>query len=234
MKIIKYNNYSDIDIEFENGYVSKNNTYQNFKKGQVRNYLIEYVFGVACLGQGKYISEKNDIVTPEYECWINMLRRCYSDKYKKQFPTYKTCIACDEWLNFQNFAEWYNQNFYTAKNENMHLDKDILVKGNKIYSPETCIFVPSRINKLFIKGDNFRGKYPIGVTYKSDINKFIARCNTLDKRKNLGVFSTEEEAFNKYKTFKEKYIKQVADEYKDYIPDKLYKALYKYEVSIAD
>lgn len=163
-----------------------------------------------------------------------MLRRCYSDKYKKQFPTYKTCIACDEWLNFQNFAEWYNQNFYTVKNENMHLDKDILVKGNKIYSPETCIFVPSRINKLFIKGDNFRGKYPIGVTYKSDINKFIARCNTLDKRKNLGVFSTEEEAFNKYKTFKEKYIKQVADEYKDYIPDKLYKALYKYEVSIAD
>ena len=72
------------------------------------------------------------------------------------------------------------------------------------------------------------------MTYKSDINKFIARCNTLDKRKNLGVFSTEEEAFNKYKTFKEKYIKQVADEYKDYIPDKLYKALYKYEVSIAD
>ena len=56
MKIIKYNSCSDIDIEFENGYVSKNNTYQNFKKGQVRNYLIEYVFGVACLGQGKYIS----------------------------------------------------------------------------------------------------------------------------------------------------------------------------------
>lgn len=71
MKIIKYNNYSDIDIEFENGYVSKNNTYQNFKKGQVRNYLIEYVFGVACLGQGKYISEKNDIVTPEYEFLIS-------------------------------------------------------------------------------------------------------------------------------------------------------------------
>lgn len=92
MKIIKYNSCSDIDIEFENGYVSKNNTYQNFKKGQVRNYLIEYVFGVACLGQGKYISEKNDIVTPEHECWINMLRRCYSDKYKKRFPT------CQTWM----------------------------------------------------------------------------------------------------------------------------------------
>lgn len=234
MKIIRYKNVNDIDIEFENGYISKNNTYQNFKKGQVRNYLVKQVVGVGCLGNGKYYAEKNDICSPEYICWRNMLIRCYDSKYKEKYPTYETCIACDEWLNFQNFAEWYNCNFYIVNDEKMHLDKDILVKRNKVYSPDTCIFVPSRINKLFLKNDNVRGEYCVGVTYKSDINKYIARCNTLNERKYLGIFNTEHEAFYIYKEFKEKYIKEVADQYKKYIPKKLYDALYKYQVDITD
>ena len=117
----------------------------------------------------------------------------------------------------------------------MALDKDILIKGNKIYSPQTCIFVPKRINTLFTKRQNDRGELPIGLHINNN-NKIVARCNTLNERKYLGSFSLNEpfKAFTCYKNFKENYIKQVADEYKDYIPTELYEAMYRYEVEIDD
>ena len=120
----------------------------------------------------------------------------------------------------------------------MCLDKDILHKGNKIYSSNTCIFVPNRINVLFTNCKKTRGNYPIGVT-KNDNNRFRARCNILDdnnkiKSVHLGYFGTPEEAFNAYKIFKENYIKEVADEYKDKIPNKLYEAMYNWRVDITD
>ena len=122
----------------------------------------------------------------------------------------------------------------------MQLDKDILNKGNKIYSPETCVFVPQRINNLFTKSNKIRGGYPIGVNYSQNCNCLCVRCSILceDKKKNkhLGYFSLDEpfKAFSTYKNFKENYIKKVADEYKELIPQKLYEALYKYEVEIND
>ena len=114
----------------------------------------------------------------------------------------------------------------------MQLDKDILNKGNKIYSPNSCIFVPTRINQLFAKADALRGDFPIGVSRSG--NKFRTRLHILNGEKYLGTFNTPEEAFYAYKTFKEQYIKEVAEEYKDKIPQKLYEAMYKYEVEITD
>ena len=120
----------------------------------------------------------------------------------------------------------------------MCLDKDILFKGNKIYSPDTCVFVPNRINNLFTKRQNDRGEYPIGVYYHK--SKFNPQCsiyadfNKKYKQKHLGTFDTPEEAFHKYKKFKEQYIKEVAEEYKDLIPTKLYEAMCKYVVEIND
>lgn len=119
----------------------------------------------------------------------------------------------------------------------MELDKDILIKGNKIYSPNTCLIVPQRINLLFVKQQRKRGEYPIGVSWSTRSNKFHARCNSLDKNNRqieLGYYSTIEDAFSVYKDYKENYIKQVADEYKGIIPNKLYEAMYKYEVDIND
>ena len=107
--------------------------------------------------------------------------------------------------------------------ENMHLDKDILVKRNKKYSPYTCIFVPERINKLF-ENITFNPKIQNG--------KYVVRLRRKDDIKYLGRFETKEEAFQIYEKEKEKYIKQVADEYKPYIPRELYDAMYKYEVDI--
>jgi hypothetical protein len=116
----------------------------------------------------------------------------------------------------------------------MELDKDILIKGNKIYSPDTCIFVPHEINMLFIKRNAKRGKYPIGVSYDKQKKKFEASCSINNKQKRIGRFSTAEDAFNAYKIYKEGLIKQVATIYKAKIPYELYNALINYEVEITD
>ena len=120
----------------------------------------------------------------------------------------------------------------------MHLDKDILCKGNKVYSRNTCIFVPHRINNLFVKNDNSRGKNPIGVSDLPSGN-YQAYCNDgYNKKIYLGVYSTKEEAFQIYKQYKERLIKEVIDLYEGIIPEphygRLKTAMYNYEVEITD
>lgn len=241
MKIIEYNGRNNIWIEFQDENKSKVHTqYGNFEKGNVKNPYHPSVFGVGYYGVGKYKSRgKDKKKTIAYKSWIMMLQRCYDPYTINKRLTYIDCYVCDEWLCFQNFAEWYYKNYYECNNEEMHLDKDILIKGNKIYSPETCVFVPQRINSLFTKSDASRGKYPIGVSWHKASNKFMTQCSIFDKENNkkqmyLGYYNTSEEAFLAYKQFKENYIKQVADEYKELIPNKLYDALYRYEVNIGD
>lgn len=200
--------------------------------------MLKKVYNIGYLGQGKYKSRENGKSTKAYEVWKKMLQRCYDPYYINKYPSYIDCYVCDEWLCFQNFAKWFYKHYYECSGEKMCLDKDILIKGNKIYSPNTCVFVPERINTLFVKCNKTRGEYPIGVNFKKKINKFQARCSVLKDNENksiyLGVYPTVNEAFLAYKQYKENYIKQVADEYKDLIPTKLYDALYKYEVEIND
>ena len=114
----------------------------------------------------------------------------------------------------------------------MNLDKDILIKNNKIYSPETCVFVPHDINSLFTKANTKRGKYPIGVHFKR--NKYHVQIQKYKQVIHLGTYDTSEEAFTVYKIAKENYIKEIADKYKDLIPKKLYDAMYEYEVEWED
>jgi hypothetical protein len=153
----------------------------------------------------------------------------------KRLPTYKDCSVCDEWLNFQNFAAWYDKNYYEVTGERMDLDKDILVKGNKIYSPDTCAFVPHSINGLFVKNNARRGNLPIGVSYEKKNSKFKAKCNN-GKKKAIGIghFNTSKEAFLAYKEFKENLIKRIAFEYKEKIPSVIFNALLNYEVEETD
>ena len=127
-----------------------------------------------------------------------------------------------------------NKLTYECNGEKMHIDKDILEKGNKIYDRSHMIFVPERINTLFIKCDASRGDLPIGCSLHQ--GKIRVSCSTLEGQKYLGLFPLNKpfQAFYTYKIFKEKYIKQIADEYKDKIPQKLYDAMYKYKVEIND
>ncbi len=242
MVIIEYRKYSDIDVYFpEYDWTARNVTCGNFKNGNVVCPYERRYCGVGYLGEGKYKAyDKNGRPTKCYTAWNHMLKRCYDVKFHKKEQTYINCSVTEEWLNFQNFAEWFYENYYEIENEVMSLDKDILCKGNKIYSPNNCMFVPKNINNLFIKRDKLRGEYPIGVYYNKQNKKFRAQCSVYDLEENkkkkiyLGLYDTPEQAFKFYKNFKEQYIKQVADYYKNQIPDKLYKAMYEYKVNIND
>lgn len=238
MTIIEYINAGNIMVEFENGYRVKSDYCSFSKRKNIKCPYDKTIFGKGYLGEGDFASYKNKHRVKEYDLWRNIMDRCYSEKRHKTTysRSYKNCSMSDEWLNYQNFAKWCKKNFYEVEDEKMCIDKDILIKGNKIYSSETCIMVPERINLLFLKG-NIIKKYPIGVSVVN--NRFRARCKINDEEGkfreiHIGYFDTPKEAFQAYKQFKEKYIKQVADEYKDKIPIKLYEAMYKYQIEITD
>lgn len=239
MIIVGYRKYSDIDIYFpEYDWTFKGARYGDFKKGNIKCSYERRYYGVGYIGEGDYKTTENGKHTRIYDTWHGMLKRCYSEKYHKKQPTYKDCSVAEKWHNFQNFAKWYSENFYEIESEKMCLDKDILFKHNKIYSTDTCIFVPQTINLLFTKSDKSRGKYPIEVNPHGD--KFRVQCSIINlktgKSKNeyLGVYETQEKGFEVYKYYKEKNIKEVADYYKELIPEKLYDELYSYEVEITD
>lgn len=236
MKIVEYNSYADIIVEFQDEYKTRVHTnYGSFKRNEVTNPYDKTLFNVGYLGEGKYERYKNGRNTKFYSCWSHMLKRCYDAYFLNKHQSYIKCIVCKEWHCFQNFAEWFYENYYEIDNQRMDLDKDILIKGNKIYSPETCVFVPQRINKLITKRETLRGNCLIGVRWHNRDCVFEVRCQDVNcKQQYLGRFDNEYEAFMVYKQYKEKVIKQVAEEYKNFIPKKLYKALYEYKIEIND
>lgn len=234
MFIKTYRNKKDIDVQFEDGFISKHKRYSDFKEGAIKDLMFPSAYGIGYIGGNKYKVSINKKPTMEYDKWYRMLRSCYSKKEIQRFPTYERCTVCDEWLNFQNFAKWLQSNYYQIPNEIMCLDKDILIKGNKVYSPETCCVVPDNINILFTKTDALRGKYPIGVSWHKTHNCFVAQMNRDGKLIHLGEFNNTIDAFNLYKVEKEKEIKRQANKYKEYLPTNVYEALMKYEVDIND
>lgn len=234
MIIDEYNTANDIWVKFLEHGNRIHTAYYLFAKGKVTNvYDIAYS-GIGYIGEGKYKIREDGKVTKQYTTWSNMLKRCYDEKFHKRQSTYKDCTVSEEWLCFQNFAEWFDNNYYEIEGERMHLDKDILVKGNKVYSPNACIYVPQSINSIFVKSNAKRGKFPIGVSWSKDKGKFESYYQTKGKRNFLGYFNTPEEAFQKYKNTKEKLIKQTAEDYKEKIPYALYNALINYIVEIDD
>jgi hypothetical protein len=142
-----------------------------------------------------------------YRRWRCMLDRCYSLAIHSLEPTYKGCVVCSEWLLFSNFKAWMKTQDWKGK----ELDKDLLVQGNKVYSPDYCIFVSAKINKLFSTGTNCNSKTKKGTSYDKKNKKYRAACNSGYKHsKNLGLFDTEIEAHDAYKEFKYNAIKEVA------------------------
>jgi len=233
MKIIEYNKYSDIKVKFKTGSVVKTN-YSSFKNGGVKDPLFPSMYGIGYVGIGKYKTSINSKITIEYNTWKHMLGRCYDPKYINKKLTYQTAIVCKEWHNFQTFAEWFSKNYYKLFDVDIQLDKDIIKKGNKIYCPEYCSFVPRSINMLLVKSDKARGEYPIGVYFDKYRNKYVSRVTINGKIKYLGRSFTPEEAFNIYKVWKEKYIKIMTNKYKDILNIKVYNSLMKYQVLITD
>ena len=183
----------------------------------------------------KYIPFLNYNRMKAERLWNDMYSRCYNEKLHKRFPEYIGCTICDYWLeDKERFYRWVEDNYYMIGNEQIDLDKDILCKGNKVYGPETCVFVPHTINTLFLNGRKNRGGLPLGVYFDKDRNKYRAEMNYMGKNKKLGRYDAPEEAFAKYKEYKEKFIKDIAEKYKGKIPDKVYNAMMNWKIEITD
>lgn len=209
-------------------------SHERLKSGTIKNPYHRSVFGIGYLGEGIFKTKINKKMTKTYYLWVDVLRRSYRSNLIGKNPTYKDVIVCKEWHNFQNFAQWFEKNYNSEIMQGWHIDKDILIKGNKVYSPETCCFVHRDINNLFIKTDKLRGDSPIGVNFNKSKNKFEANISKNSHKEYLGTFDTPEEAFYAYKTAKEKWIKEVADIWKPLIDERVYNAMYNWIVEITD
>ena len=230
MEIVGYRKKSDIDVKFLDkfGYIKEHTLYINFKSGSIRNPYDITVCGRGYLGVG-YPTWENNKPTISYQTWQAMLRRCYDPNFTDIQPSYNgKCEVCEEWYNFQTFAEWFYDNFYQVGTERMHVDKDILYKGNKIYCPEKCIIVPQRINMLFMHKPN---KYGLPNGVKPSCNgKYEVSYNG----KHIGTFSTIEEAAIIHDKAKKVAITEIANKYKNDIPTQLYDALINWKPDYTD
>jgi hypothetical protein len=237
MKIIEYNGFKDVIVEFQDEYhFQVHIRYNYFRDGTVKNNYHKDVLGVGITGsKPKYINNK---LTKEYRTWFDMLQRCYDLDFQDKHPTYKTCICCKEWLLYDNFYEWLHsqENFNQWINEpRSALDKDILIKGNKLYSPDNCCLVTHKINILFTKRDSKRGDLPIGVSKHNE--KYRAQFSINGEHITFPVRINFNDCFYlDYKPYKEQYIKQIAkEEYdKGNITKRCYDAMMSYEVEITD
>ena len=155
------------------------------------------------------------LVMPAYRAWNNMLTRCYSDKFHIKQPTYIGCTVSEDWLYFTSFKQWHDDNYVDGR----QLDKDLLIKGNKIYSPNTCVYIPSALNTLLNDRAAERGNYPIGVSFNKEKRKYETRCKHpassggSNKIKFLGYYDTPEIAHNAYIEFKSMVIRKSAQYY---------------------
>ena len=236
-KIVKYNDSRNVEIQFLKTGYRKVAEMKEVKSGEIKDPYLPSVYGVGVLG-AKYPTRVNGVKTKEYVLWTNMLVRCYSDALKKRRPTYEGCEVSDNFKSYEYFYEWCNKQigFSNEGNENpFHLDKDLLTKGNKVYSEDTCVFIPAEINTLLIKCAATRGEHLIGVSWHKTRKAFVAKVNkSKGKREYLGFFNTEIEAFKAYKIAKESFIKEQANNWKSQIDDRAYEALMNYTVEIDD
>ena len=237
-KVVKYNDVKNVEIQFlKTGYETLA-TLGNIRNGKVKDPCVPSVYGIGVLGN-KHPITINGVLTKEYELWQSMLRRCYSNTdvcgaFKKKNPTYEGCRVSENFKSYEYFYEWCNEQIGFG-NKDWHLDKDLLVKGNKVYSEDSCVFIPKEVNILLTKRTASRGEYLIGVSWHKTKKAFVARVNkNKGKPEWLGLFKTEIEAFNTYKTAKEAFVKEQANKWKSQIDPRAYNALMNYQVEITD
>lgn len=178
--------------------------------------------------KGKYKATVDGKMTNAYNTWKNMLQRAYCPKGHARRPTYIGCSVAEEWLEYQNFAEWFENHDYS--NCGYQLDKDLLLPGNKLYTPDRCVFVPQQLNNLLLDCGAARGQYPRGVNFIKRNNKFVAKMAINGKLKYLGRFDTELEAYNAYKEAKEWHVKNTALKWANAIQWEVFKTLMLWEL----
>lgn len=227
MKIIAYRSADDIDVEFldSNHYIKEHTTSSNFNRGGIKNPYDKTLYGIGYLGDGKFkTSPGTNRHYTEYDIWHGIIERCYIERKHKYKAYYGTTEVCDEWLNYQNFAQWYHDHYYDI-DDRLEVDKDIKYPCNKVYSPHHCLLVPQKINMLFMNKPNKRG-LPNGIREAQGL--YYAKYN----HKELGKSDTLMGAYKLYADAKKEAIVAIANKYRDKIPDELYQAMLNYEIKI--
>lgn len=236
LEVVNYKSALEVTVRFLNtGYETTVEASQ-VRSGEVRDWTLPKAFGVG-------IMEDVDISLKETypkhkQLWQNMLSRCYNNN-TEYVGKYESCYVSEEFLHFKNFREWCDKqtgfNAKDSKGKAFALDKDLLIKGNLLYSKDTCCFIPREINNLLLTTRKLRGDLPIGVQRtKAKTVKFIATLSKYGSHQKLGTYDTPEEAFYAYREAKELYIKEVANKWKDQIDPRAYEGLMNWCVDITD
>lgn len=190
------------------------NNFIELTPSRVRKTVRKLVYGFG-INDADYVVERNvngiRERCPYYAKWFAMVVRCYDPKFHKRHPSYKDCTVCKEWKYFSNFKAW----MMTQDWEGKELDKDILVLGNRQYSPQKCIFVSSEVNNLFNVNHSSKSKYLIGVCKHKNNKKFEASYSNKNVYIHLGSFESEIEAHNKYLEYRKQYIISIANKQTD-------------------
>ena len=180
-KVLNYFNYKSVEIEFlDTGYKTKTQVGE-IRKGCIKDLLSPNVFGVGFIGDGDHKPSVNSNTSPAYIVWKSMLKRCYSTNFHIKQPTYIGCTVTPLWHNFQNFAKWFDENYI----EGFQIDKDCKIEGNKVYSPENCMFVSRKENMVKARAKHYIFTAPGGETVS--IYNLAEFCR--DKGLSAGVMS---------------------------------------------
>jgi len=241
--VFKTNNYGDVEVteyidshnitvKFLNTGAIKNTTASALTTGILKDSEVHdtHKYGVMDIPKSVGRGGRCD---PLYKKWNGMMQRCYNPKNKINNPAYEACTSSETFRHFSKFKSWYYSQI-GCEQEGWHLDKDILIKGNKVYSEDTCCIVPPEINVALANNKSVRGYFPQGVIYNSTKTRYRARIQRGDKWESLGTYDTPEEAFYAYKPIKEAYIKSLAEKWKDKIDHRVYDALYAWTINIDD
>ncbi len=223
--IVEYLNNKNVTIEYPSGYRQVVQL-ANLRRGAFKDTMAISVAEVGSLGTEPFHYKDQSYIT-----WCNMLRRVYKPKEGAEKEAYKDCSVTKDWLLLTNFRKWFNNQIYE---KGYQLDKDLLFKNNKIYAPETCIFLPQELNKFLLDRVRHRGSCPVGVSFKVRNDKWDAKISIESRTQHLGLFNSPISAFYAYKEAKELEAKRLAHKWKEKVDSKVVKALLNFTVEITD
>ena len=232
-EVVEYINSRNVVVRFLSTGFETTAQAVSVLKGNIKDKYLPSVHGVGILGDNLTVDETGKH-TKEYKLWSDAIGRCYSIKTHKKSKSYSDCYLTDDFLRFSYFSSWCKEQKGFG-NEGWVIDKDLLVKGNRVYGEGFCCFLPEEINIALTNSKSARGSYPIGVSFNKPRRKFVAATSRIEgTSKHLGIFETPLEAFLCYKDYKEQYLKHLAERYKDQLDPRAYNALLLWEVNIDD
>ncbi len=191
------------------------------------------LIGIGFVGDGPYKTRIDGSMTNAYIAWRDMIHRCYNPKLREKYNTYNDCMVDDRWHNFQNFAKWFSSSKFSERG--YHLDKDLLVRGNKTYGPDNCCLLPPALNYLIrINRPNKQplGKNPlIGATIHQSSGRWRSTISKNGEKVYLGLFDKEIDAHLRYVEEKEQFVREQAEFWRDNIENRAYEALMRWRVT---